>query len=528
MSADGADTLPPGWAQTTIDELMSRNGVFSDGDWVESKDQDANGTVRLIQLADVGDGAFVDKSDRHLTKKKAYELGCTFLKKADLLVARMPDPLGRCCIFPLEGDECFVTVVDVCIIRLSDTTADPKYLMHLLNSPLIRAEISDRQSGSTRKRISRGNLAKISLPIAPLHEQRRIVAKIEELFSELDKGVEALTTARQQLKAYRQAVLNAAVEGSLTNEWRQEHPNTEPASELLKHIVVERRGRWEEEQLRKFGERGREPTQDWKAKYKDPVPPDTTRLPPLPRRWCWASWAQVGFSQNGRPFPSREYQSSGIKLLRPGNLFADGLVKWTDKNTRCLPDHYAKDDADLLVHGRELIINLTAQSLKDDFLGRVCITAQGEKCLLNQRLARLTPVLISPEFMLIVFRSAHFRDFVGRLNTGSLIQHMFTSQLDGDLAFPLPPLEEQRAIVAAVAAQLSVIEHLECDFDAELTNTKTLRQSILRHAFSGKLVSQDPNDEPASVLLGRIKAEQEPARGQRKNVRKRKGEKEAA
>src|SRR5262245_42265304 len=108
--------LPEGWCITTLQSLIGPDGVFTDGDWVESKDQDPDGDVRLIQLADVGDGAYRNRSTRFLTSAKAKELACTFLKKGDILVARMPDPLGRACIFP--GDiKAAVTVVDVCIVR---------------------------------------------------------------------------------------------------------------------------------------------------------------------------------------------------------------------------------------------------------------------------------------------------------------------------------------------------------------------------------------------------------------------------
>jgi type I restriction enzyme S subunit len=192
-----------------------------------------------------------------------------------------------------------------------------------------------------------------------------------------------------------------------------------------------------------------------------------------------------------------------------------------------MPDRYAEEEPDLIVGAGELVMNLTAQSLKDDFLGRVCLTLGDERCLLNQRLARLTPVIVDPRFTLWVFKSVHFREFVAGLNTGSLIQHMFTSQLD-DFVLPLPPMGEQEAIVEAVEDQLSLIEHLESDLDTNLKSAQALRQSILRHAFSGQLVPQDPNDEPASELLKRIAAERaerarEAARkpgGARKRVRR--------
>jgi len=121
--------LPNGWAEAPLSELIAHDGIFTDGDWVESKDQDPNGSVRLIQLADIADSHFVNKSSRFLTREKAEELNCTFLEKGDLLVARMPDPLGRCCIFPLGGEERFVTVVDICVIRLGSASIEPRYLM---------------------------------------------------------------------------------------------------------------------------------------------------------------------------------------------------------------------------------------------------------------------------------------------------------------------------------------------------------------------------------------------------------------
>ena len=92
--------LPPGWAIAPVEDLISGRGVFSDGDWVESKDQDPNGDVRLIQLADVGVGEFRNRSNRFLTSTKAKELNCTYLEPQDVLVARMPDPLGPCVYVP--------------------------------------------------------------------------------------------------------------------------------------------------------------------------------------------------------------------------------------------------------------------------------------------------------------------------------------------------------------------------------------------------------------------------------------------
>src|SRR4051812_12508804 len=116
-----------GWQNKTLRDLIRDGDLLIDGDWVESKDQDPNGDVRLIQLADVGDGVYLNRSARFLTSNKAKQLKCTYLKEGDILIARMPDPIGRACIFPKETMPC-VTVVDVCILRLNKKLVDTRWL----------------------------------------------------------------------------------------------------------------------------------------------------------------------------------------------------------------------------------------------------------------------------------------------------------------------------------------------------------------------------------------------------------------
>lgn len=166
------------WPEVSLREALASAEIFVDGDWVESKDQDPEGDVRLIQLADVGDGEYIDKSDRFLSSAKARALRCTYLKPGDVMVARMPDPLGRACIFP--GDEkAAVTVVDVCIIRPNAREHDARWLMRCLNAPDCRNQIAGYATGTTRSRISRSNLGKIRIPLPPLAEQRRIAEVLD-------------------------------------------------------------------------------------------------------------------------------------------------------------------------------------------------------------------------------------------------------------------------------------------------------------------------------------------------------------
>ena len=200
------ETLPSGWAKAPIGNLISGGGLFSDGDWVESKDQDPYGEVRLIQLADVGVGGFRNRSSRFLTSAKAAKLNCTYLEPQDVLVARMPDPLGRACTFPNGFGSC-VTVVDVAILRPGQESVDPAWLMWAINSPQCSSQVAALQSGTTRKRISRRNLATIQVTVPPLEEQRRIVTATEEHFSCLDATESTLREALEKLHTLRSTIL---------------------------------------------------------------------------------------------------------------------------------------------------------------------------------------------------------------------------------------------------------------------------------------------------------------------------------
>jgi type I restriction enzyme S subunit len=307
------------------------------------------------------------------------------------------------------------------------------------------------------------------------------------------------------LEQFRQSLLAAAFRGDLTADWRAANPNVEPASELLNRIRQERRQKWEQSELAKYEAKGKKPPQDWQLEYTELETIDETDLPKLPEGWCWVRWELVGDCQNGRAFPSKHYSQSGTKLLRPGNLHVSGRIDWTEKNTQYMPKEWEDEHKSYVVGSRELVMNLTAQSLKDEFLGRVCLTDEGEHCLLNQRIARITPhQSISPEFCLLLFKSPQFRRYVDTLNSGSLIQHMFTTQV-AKFVFPLPPVKEQSEIVAATQAALDRKDLISRVVDESHSDLEQLDQSILAKAFRGELVPQDPSDEPASELLADIR-----------------------
>jgi type I restriction enzyme S subunit len=494
-------SLPAGWTLKTVGELAANEpNSITDGPFgskLKTEHYTRSGP-RVIRLTNIGDGEFVDAhayiSDRHFATLQKHRIF-----SGDIVIAALGEKLPRACLIPETVGSAIVKAD--CIRFKPSEKHSPKFLYYALNWEGTQKRTASIVHGVGRPRLNLAEIKSILLPIAPLSEQRRIVAEIEKQFTRLEAGVAALRRVQANLKRYRAAVLKAACEGRLVSTEAElaakntkrakakpdsfsassaisaaKNPGYETGEALLACILTERR------QIHERAQAGA----TLKKKYREPklpsIPPDGQ----LSEGWTWATWDQIGFSQNGRPFPSAEYREDGFKLLRPGNLHVSGKVVWTESNTRCMPQKFADENPDLIVRGGELVMNLTAQSLKDEFLGRVCITGEDEGCLLNQRLARLTSIIVLPEFVLYLLKAWRFRRYVDGLNSGSLIQHMFTSQL-AEFTFPLPPLAEQTRIVAEVERRLSVVEELEAVVYANLQRATRLRQSILQKAFTGRL-----------------------------------------
>ena len=196
--ADVRANLPNQTRETrTLEDIaQASSGFIGDGDWIESKDQDPDGDVRLIQLADIGDGRFKNASDRWLSFETAERLNCTYLERGDILVARMPDPIGRAAIYP--GFEYrSVTAVDVCIIRVGNAVCR-EWLAQLLNSPSLRWRMNELAGGGTRQRVSTREIRALCLHEPPLEEQRKI-AEILRTWDEAIETLEALRSAKEKL-----------------------------------------------------------------------------------------------------------------------------------------------------------------------------------------------------------------------------------------------------------------------------------------------------------------------------------------
>ncbi len=437
--------LPLGWTSATVADLIAQDGIFSDGDWVESKDQDPAGAIRLLQLADIGDGVFVDKSNRFINNEKFVQLRCTEVLEGDVLIARMPDPLGRACLAPRLNQRC-ITVVDVAIVRPGASSVRSKWLMHFLNAPPVRQLIEQQSSGTTRRRISRSNLAQLELPVPSLTEQNRIADKLDALLARVDACRKRLDRVPAILKRFREAVLASATSGDLTREWREERglPAAHYDVCVLRDLV-------------------REPLRNGKS-VKDGDGPMVLRLSSL--RNGAIDWTEAKSGEWGDIDVHRFLIEDGDFLVARGNGSRD------------------------LVGRGGLVIGAPPKMAFPDTMIRI----------------RPNTSRILPRFLKLIWDTAEVRrqiEFSARTTAG--IWKVAQPDLE-KLSIPVPELAEQQEIVRRADELIGYAERLAARCDGARAATGRLTAAALAKAFRGELVPQDPNDEPASALLARIRS----------------------
>ncbi len=392
---------------------------------------------------------------------------------------------------------------------------DSEYLYYFLTCAKQTAE--GMASGTTFLELSGNQAGRMPLPLPPLPEQRRIVAELEKQLSRLDAAVEALRRAQRNLRRFRDSVLKAACEGKLVPTEaelaRREGREYEPASKLLERILAERRRRWEEAELAKLRAKGKEPKNDkWKARYKEPAPPKTDGLPALPEGWCWATLGHVCEVQGGiQKQPSRRPERNKFPFLRVANVYRDRLELADVHEIELFPGEI---DTYRLRRGDLLIVEGNGSAGE---IGRMAVWDGSIANAVHQNhLIRARPL----DGFSHVFATAYWNSSEGAARVLELAKStsgLFTLSVSKveSLPIPVPPQAEQERIATALASAARGGEEAEGATRAGLDAIAALRQSLLREAFSGRLVPQDPNDEPASVLLARIRAEREAAARER-------------
>ncbi|WP_347018781.1 hypothetical protein [Acinetobacter calcoaceticus] len=351
-------------------------------------------------------------------------------------------------------------------------------------------------------------LRKSKFSLAPFNEQIRITEKIDELFSELDNGIQELETAKKKIELYRQSLLKSAVVGELSKEWRETQTVvSETGEQLLARILKERRERWKQEKLKEFADKGKNPQKDWQDKYPEPVQPDTENLPQLPEGWVWASLDMIGEIVSGvakgtkraTPVPMRE-----VPYLRVANV-QRGYLDLSEIKTILATE---KDIEQLTLKEGDILFN---EGGDRDKLGRGWIwKSEIEECIHQNHVFRCR--LYDPNFVPELI-SYHGNTF-GKLwfeRAGKQTTNLASINMGILKRFPVPviPVLEQKFIFDYIQSNLDMVD-TQLEQNSELIkNCSRQRTNILNQAFKGKLVPQDPNDEHAQVLLERIQQQRE-------------------
>ena len=362
-------------------------------------------------------------------------------------------------------------------------------------------ELGQLEKSTAIPSLSRDDLYRVETPIAPAAEQTRIVEKLEELLSDLDAGAAELKAAQAKLVRYRQSLLKAAVEGALTAEWRQHNTPEETGAQLLQRILTERRARWEAKQLAKFAEQGKAPLKDWQKKYPEPVQPDTRDLPELPEGWVWASLDQLtAFITSGSRGWADYYSTHGAIFIRSQNINKDRLDL---SDTAFVTPPQNNDGIRASVKKHDLLLTITGANVGKT----ACVENTLNEAYVSQHVAliRLVEATLDSFIHLYLTSSSGGRGQLDKEAYGAGKPGLNLQQV-GSVDIPLPGQAEISILMDILRTQLDSVSEQDQLINRLLKQSTAQRKNILRAAFSGQLVPQDPHDEPASALLARIRA----------------------
>ncbi|WP_374340313.1 restriction endonuclease subunit S [Methyloversatilis sp.] len=493
--------LPAGWTWASLGELLI--GIEAGKSFKCQERPPHAYEVGVVKVSAVTWGEYQELESKTCTDTEMVN-PALFIQAGDLLFSRANtiELVGACVI---ARHVTLPLMLSDKILRLKLARDSMKrWVLYLLRSDQGRRQIEALSSGNqeSMRNIGQERIAQIRVPLPPFAEQTRVVEKLEELLSDLDAGVVELKAAQKKLALYRQSLLKAAVEGALTADWRARRAARgealETGAELLARILIERRARWEARQLAKFKEQGKTPPKGWQAKYPEPIQPDTSRLPTLPSGWTWATIDQLAVVVRGaspRPAGDPRYFGGSIPWITVGSLTCDDGI-YLDEVDLFVTE--AGKSASRYIEPNTLLLTNSGATLGVPKITRIggCIN-DGSVALLDLA----TEVQLYLYFFLTT-QTAKLR----ALNQGAA-QPNLNTDIVRRIVVPVCPDAEMRAITEKLTQATLDVKIQDRNIFQALRQSNAQRKNLLKAAFSGQLVPQDPNDEPASALLARIRAE---------------------
>jgi type I restriction enzyme S subunit len=490
--------LPKGWAETTLDEIQQdfSQGInpasYPDEEFeLFSVPSYPNGVAEVVRGRDIGSNKQTVIPNAVLLCKINPRINRVWVvdRKTDLRSIASTEWIP---FWPVHG-------------------INPNYLAYYLRQNHVRDFLAQNASGvgGSLMRIKPSTFARFRFVLAPREEQTRIVAEIEKQFTRLDAATAALKRVQANLKRYRASVLKAACEGQLVPTEaalaRKEGRDFEPASELLKRILRERRARWEADTLAKMIASGKPPKDDrWKLKYIEPATPDISNLPELPEGWCWALFDQLIVSgpQNGLYKPATAY-GSGCPIVRIDDYQNDFHRSSSDLRRLRLSDEERK----LYQLGADDVLVNRVNS--PSHLGKsIAAPAEWSGAVFESNMMRLrVATSVSVSWLMVYLHSNEGRTRLTSNAKWAVNQASINQEDVKATPIPLPPEMEEARIAESFANVLTEVQRTMDSVAAGLVRSGRLKQSVLNSAFSGRLAPQDSRDEPAVALLERIRAE---------------------
>jgi type I restriction enzyme S subunit len=507
--------LPDGWSWATLENVATKVGTGATPKG-GSKAYKLSG-IPLIRSMNIHFDGFKREGLALLDDEQAEALNNATVKANDVLLNITGASIGRVSQVPIDLAGARVNQ-HVCIIRLAEPL-DHAFLRYYLSSPSVQEAILGAEYGVTRQALTKGQVLAFKIPWPPLAEQRRIVAKIEALKERSQQAREALADVEPLLEQFRQSVLTAAFRGDLTTDWRAAHSHIEPASELLHRIRTERRRRWEQAELDKYETKGQKPPKNWQDKYEEPEPMDDSDLPELPDGWCWASIDIISEVVRGAsPRPAgdpRYFDGDHTPWITVGEITKDDEIYLTNTATYLTE---AGRVASRFIPSEILLLTNSGATL-----GVPKITKIGG-CINDGSVAIIS---VSGQFQLyLYFYLLSLTESFRRINQGAAQPNLNTG-IVRQITVPVAPAAEQEEIIKSLNIALATYRSLKREIPELSGQMDQLDQSILAKAFRGELVPQDPNDEPASALLSRIREQRmqqaEPAKHKQKTATTQRG-----
>lgn len=433
------------------------------------------------------------------------------VKKGDLLFAWSGTPGTSFGAHEWKRGDAFLNQ-HIFNVRFPRHLIDKVYFRVAFNQQLHQL-IEGAHGGVGLRHVTKRKLNDTKIPLPPLNEQKRIVAKFEELFSELDAGVASLNQARTHLSIYRQSILKQAFEGKLTAKWRRDHPEKiESPKKLINLIRLERETRYQftlqawQTAIKDWdarGKDGKKPPKPRKLNEIEPLSPDVIKnLPGIPAEWTWQPMKGLSIEISDGPFGSNlktsDYVNSGVRVIRLENIGVGKFIK--EKKSFITREKYETLKKHTLLPG-----NLVFASFVTEKVRSAIVPPDFEVSVNKADCFRISLYgdSIDRRFLNFCFGARYFFKHLESLIHGVGRPRVNTTQL-GDAPFPLCSLPEQREIVRLLEEQFTTIGQNDREIETSLRRAKALRQSILTRAFSGRLVPQDPADEPAESLFKRI------------------------